>query len=72
MNSIMAVVSQLVQHVVTVVPEWFNLFVYTEEDVVDGVATSYTAVTPLALFCIGIPLVGLGIGIIRRLVKIRA
>ena len=72
MSSIMQAVGQLIEHVMTVVPRWLHLFVYTNEYSMEGNIVTQTVVTPLGLFCIVLPLVGLGIGIIRRLVKIRA
>lgn len=57
MSAILSAVSTLVTNAVTWTTSYLTMI--TENDV-------------LVLFCIALPLVGLGIGIIRRLVRIRA
>lgn len=57
MASILSTVSDLVTNAITWTQSYLAMIV--SEDV-------------LILFCIALPLVGLGIGIIRRLVRIRA
>ena len=69
MTGILSAIGTLVTHVATVVPKWLSLFFI---EVPQGGGNTVTAVTPIGLFCLVLPLVGLGIGIIRRLVKIRA
>lgn len=57
MESVISTISQLVHGAIGWVGEYLSLI--TGNDV-------------LVLFCIALPLVGLGIGLIRRLVRIRA
>lgn len=67
LNTIFSTVTALVAHVQAIMPQWFTLFVSSTDT---GAGTVHQ-VTALGLFCIVLPLVGLGIGVIRRLVKIR-
>lgn len=57
MESVISTISQLVTGAITWTTSWLTLI--SSNDI-------------LVLFCIALPLVGLGIGLLKRLVRVRA
>lgn len=73
MSSIFSAITDLIGNAQFWAMDYLRLFfTWGESPGGGGSGQVITGLTFLGLFCIAIPLVGLGIGIIRRLVNIRA
>lgn len=72
MSAILSTIGQLVAKVPDWVSAFLSLMITTEVDNIEGVEQTITRISFLGLACIVVPLVGLGIGIIKRLVSVRA